>query len=280
MAEQRGWFELADARLYYEATGSGPVITFIHAGIADSRMWDDQVAYFAPNYRVIRYDVRGYGQTRATVTEGYLDIADLDALLTFLNVDKTVLVGLSRGAMIALDYTLAHPERVIALVEAAPGLDGFEVQPTPDEDAFITKLMAVYETGDIDQMNALEIQLWLDGLRRVGPPPSQAIRDKMLEMNGLASRHPDGQHKPAKPPVRSLDHLTEVKTPTLVMWGTADMKEIEMVCDELVSSLPNVQEFFFTDTAHMLNLEHPDKFNARIQAFIEPILKVRDSEAG
>ena len=55
--------DIREARLYFEAVGEGFPLVLIHAGIADSRMWDDQVAAFAPRYRVVRYDVRGFGQS-------------------------------------------------------------------------------------------------------------------------------------------------------------------------------------------------------------------------
>jgi len=52
-----------NAQIYYEVTGAGQPLVFIHSGIADSRMWDAQVAFFSKNYQVLRYDLRGFGQT-------------------------------------------------------------------------------------------------------------------------------------------------------------------------------------------------------------------------
>ncbi len=74
-----GFLEVPGASLYYECAGQGYPLVLIHAGIADSRMWDEQVAAFAPRYRVIRYDVRGFGQTRlgAGSFANYEDVAAL-----------------------------------------------------------------------------------------------------------------------------------------------------------------------------------------------------------
>jgi pimeloyl-ACP methyl ester carboxylesterase len=60
---QTGFVELNGANIYYEVAGDGPPLVLLHAGIADARMWDDQFAVFAQQYRVIRYDMRGYGKT-------------------------------------------------------------------------------------------------------------------------------------------------------------------------------------------------------------------------
>ncbi len=53
------------AYLYYEVAGEGPALVLVHARVADSRMWDPQVATFAPQHRVIRYDMRGFGRSSA-----------------------------------------------------------------------------------------------------------------------------------------------------------------------------------------------------------------------
>ena len=58
-----GFVQIDNARLYYETAGQGVPLVMIHAGVADSRQWDNEFAFFAPNYRVVRYDMRGYGKS-------------------------------------------------------------------------------------------------------------------------------------------------------------------------------------------------------------------------
>ena len=60
-----GYLDVDGARLYYESRGAGPAIVFVHAGIADSGMWDTQFAELAGDYRVVRYDMRNFGRTEA-----------------------------------------------------------------------------------------------------------------------------------------------------------------------------------------------------------------------
>src|SRR5438093_1062280 len=58
-----GWADVNGGRLHYEIYGRGPALVFLHAGIADSRMWDEQVRYFSDRYTVVRFDMRGFGQS-------------------------------------------------------------------------------------------------------------------------------------------------------------------------------------------------------------------------
>lgn len=116
--------EVNGTKLYYEMKGNGPAIVFIHSGGFDSRTWDDQFSAFSGRYTVIRYDVRGYGKSKAS-TKPYSDDEDLYQLLKSLKVQKAHLIGLSLGGRIAIDFTLTHPEMVTTLIPVAPGLSGF-----------------------------------------------------------------------------------------------------------------------------------------------------------
>ena len=118
-------------RLAYEVEGEGHPLTLIHAGLAHLRMWDEQVPAFAERYRVIRYDTRGFGRTTTDDVE-FSNRDDLRALLDHLGVERTHLLGLSRGAQIALDFTLESPERVSSLVWVAGGVGGFGGPEPPD----------------------------------------------------------------------------------------------------------------------------------------------------
>ncbi|HLH63151.1 MAG TPA: alpha/beta fold hydrolase [Ktedonobacteraceae bacterium] len=90
MAELRsesGFLDVQGASLYYEVTGQGQPLLFVHAGIADSRMWDEQIPVFAPQYKVIRYDLRGFGQS-ALPAGRFAYYEDPAALLRFLHIEK------------------------------------------------------------------------------------------------------------------------------------------------------------------------------------------------
>src|ERR1700686_488233 len=91
---ETGFVETDGTKLYYEVMGEGLPLVLIHGGYMDRRMWDDQFAVFAQHYRVIRYDVRGFGKTELPQVP-YTDRQDLYNLLSFLGVEKTYILALS-----------------------------------------------------------------------------------------------------------------------------------------------------------------------------------------
>ncbi len=118
---QTGFLDTQGAPLYYEVAGTGHPLLLIHAGVADSRMWDQQFQTFAQHYQVIRYDLRGFGQS--SVPAGpFANHKDTFALLEHLGIKQAHVIGISFGGLVALDFTLAFPEKVTALVLGAPGV--------------------------------------------------------------------------------------------------------------------------------------------------------------
>src|SRR5215212_377472 len=118
---QTGTADVNGARQFYEVVGKGKSLVLVHAGIADGRMWDPQVGPFAERYRVVRYDMRGFGGSPA-VAGAYSHHEDLRVLLDALCVEEAVLVGCSMGAKTVLDFALAYPERARALVLVGPAV--------------------------------------------------------------------------------------------------------------------------------------------------------------
>jgi pimeloyl-ACP methyl ester carboxylesterase len=155
-----GFAEVNGARLYYEIMGDGEPLILVHAGIADGRMWEGQLGAFARRYRVIRYDMRGYG--RSAMVEGpFSHREDLRALLDSLGIERAFLVGCSMGGGTIIDITLEHPGRARALVLVGSAVSGFEDGDDPPEQW--EELVAADEAGDLGRVSELEVQMWVDG---------------------------------------------------------------------------------------------------------------------
>ena len=122
-----GFAEIHGTQLYYDTLGEGHPLVLIHGGYMDRRMWDDQFHAFAKHYRVIRYDVRGFGKSELPPVP-YADRQDLFDLLNYLGVEKTYLLGLSLGGIIAIDFTLEHPTMVDALILVGSPIPGFPIE--------------------------------------------------------------------------------------------------------------------------------------------------------
>jgi 3-oxoadipate enol-lactonase len=111
-------------QLYYEVTGEGPPLVFVHSGGFDPRLWDEQFFAFADRHTVIRYDVRGHGESPPP-TKPYSDAEDLCSLLRWLHIGKAHAVGLSLGGSIVIDFALAHPQMIETLILVAPDVTGY-----------------------------------------------------------------------------------------------------------------------------------------------------------
>ncbi|MEA3335336.1 MAG: alpha/beta fold hydrolase [Chloroflexota bacterium] len=114
--------------MYYEMDGDGLPLIFVHAGIADHHMWDGQFEAFADRFQVIRYDMRGYGKSEP-VAGPFMHREDLRGIfevLDILDINSAVLVGCSMGGGMAIDFTLAYPERFNGLAVVGSSPSGFE----------------------------------------------------------------------------------------------------------------------------------------------------------
>lgn len=92
METQSGYFSRGSARLYYEVAGEGQPVVLLHAGVADSRQWNNEFKALAGSYRVLRYDLRGYGKSEPVAGE-FSHLADLLALLDHLHFDLPAMAG-------------------------------------------------------------------------------------------------------------------------------------------------------------------------------------------
>ena len=145
-----------NGELYFEVAGSGKPVLFIHAGVADCRMWDAQFTLFSQYYRVIRYDMRSYGKSHTETTE-FSNRQDIVDLFKFLQVEQASLIGISRGGQIAIDFTLEHPEYVSALIPVAAGVSGFDHPPDDSEKArhefeLFTHMDELWEKNAFDEL--------------------------------------------------------------------------------------------------------------------------------
>ena len=110
-----GYVDVPGGKLYYDAIGEGQPLVMIHDGLLHRKTWDYQFAKFQKYHRVIRYDRRGYGESSAP--EGpYSNEDDLLRVLDRFGLERAVLMGMSSGGGLAIDFALAHPERVKSLV--------------------------------------------------------------------------------------------------------------------------------------------------------------------
>ena len=111
------------ARLWVEEQGSGPAVLFVHGGLGDSRLWEPQARALAAHFRASATTCAS-GDAPSRRASSLSAVDDAIGVLDALGVERAAIVGLSMGGGLALDVTLAHPDRVWALVHVAAGVSG------------------------------------------------------------------------------------------------------------------------------------------------------------
>lgn len=248
--------------------GTGPALVFLHAGVADKRMWRDQMAAFADRFRVVAYDRRGFGETRCR-PETFSHMQDLRAVLDKLGIEQATLVGCSQGGRFAVDFALAYPQRVARLVLVAPAIGGApQPQELPDDiDTLLQQAEQAEDQQHYDLVNRIEAHMWLDGPRSVDGRVQGSARDLFLRMNIIPLKSPSpGKDEAA---TDSFKKLGKIAAPTLLIWGDLDFPHLQERCALLAKRIKGAQSAMMPGTAHLPNLEQPKQFNALLDAFLK-----------
>jgi pimeloyl-ACP methyl ester carboxylesterase len=259
------FLETNGARIAYDVTGDGPAVVLVHAGVANRSMWDDQVAVLKDAYRVIRYDTRGFGETE-TDAVAFSNRADIGALLDALGEASAHLVGLSRGGQIALDFALEFPDRVRSLTVAAGGVGGYESPAELPAETW-EPVEAMWKQKEWEALSDWETAFWADGPGQPAdrvPEIRRRVHGWILE-NYRAEKE-EGEPQPLDPPAET--RLGDLRAPLLVMLGTLDEPSTTDAMRHLASSVSGAQLEEF-ESAHMINLEHPERFNRVLREFLD-----------
>ena len=261
-----GFADINGAQLYYEVKGTGHPLLLVHAGVADSRMWDAQVEAFSDVYQVIRFDLRGFG--RSNMPSGaFSNYEDIRALLDYLEIKSVYLLGISFGGLVALDFALVYPDYVKALVLGAPSVSG--AIPTERIRRFWEAEDAAMEKGDLEGATELNLRLWVDGPHREVNQVSREVRKLVREMQLAIFKKEipdDAEEIDLEPP--AIERLGEVRVPVQVIVGRLDLEEKLELANRLVREIPDCQKIVIPGVAHMLNMEKTNVFNLSVLDFL------------
>lgn len=259
-------FDVNGTRLYCEVAGSGPVVVLLHGFTLDTRMWDDQFLALAQQFQVIRYDLRGFGRSDAPTTESYSHIEDLKALLDRLEIKRAVLVGLSKGGAVALDFALTYPGRVRALVLIDTVLGGFPWSAEGSaRDALVWQRA---QEGGIPAAKEswLTHPIFAPALRQ--PAVAARLRQILDDYSGWHFVNPN--------PERSLDppaaqRLAELRLPVLALVGELDVADFRAITELMAREAPSARQVIVPGAGHMANMEAPDLVLQLIADFLAGI---------
>jgi 3-oxoadipate enol-lactonase len=243
-----------------------------HGFLADKSSWDDQFLVFAQHYKVIRYDLRGFGSS-SPITEPYSQREDLSALLKFLGIEKAYLLGLSGSGSIAIDFTLEHPAMIDALIAVSSGLSGYQspVEASGEWPPEWKEFIEARQQGDNPRAAEAMLHYWIDGSKRPAEQVDPVVRERvhaMLLHNYSLPNDPNSwdMAQPLSEP--ALNRLSAISIPTLIIVGDKDEDDTLATADILSAEIKGAREVAISNTTHHPNMEKPLEFNRAVLDFL------------
>jgi len=243
-------------------------VLLLHAGIADSRMWEPQLAMLAEaGYAVIAPDLRGFGN-RALEPESFSHVRDAEALLD----GPAAVVGCSLGGRVALELTVYRPDLVKRLVVIAPGMPGW---PWSEETrAGWAEEETAYDAGDDDRAVEASLRLWIDGAGRppedVDPELRARVREMVLRSYELQrGAWEAGADEDSVLDGAVIDRLEEIECPTLVLVGENDVPDMRTIAAHVAEAVDDARLETISGASHLPSLERPDDVNPLLLAFLD-----------
>ena len=263
MGRRHGFAEVNGTRLYYEVAGAGHPLVLIHGFGLDTRMWDGQFDTLAERNRVVRYDVRGFGQSALPTDESFAHPDDLKALLEHLGISHAHVLGLSYGGNIAAGFAMAYPKATDALILIDSILGGFRWG------AFGRPLAKVWAAGKQSDVQAgreawLALGLFSPALEK--PDVAARLRAMVADYSGWhwtnSARAPD---------YGVMQRMETTTSPTLVIVGERDLPDFHEIADTFATRIPGARKLVMPGVGHMAPMEDPDRFNEIVLSFLAQV---------
>jgi pimeloyl-ACP methyl ester carboxylesterase len=266
MGVRSGYIELNKTTLYYEISGSGHPIVFIHGGFCDGRIWDDQFHIFAVDHKDIRYDLRGYGKSALPIQkEHYKHHEDLKALLDHLGIPKAHICGQSLGGAIAVDFVLSYPEMCSSLIVLGPWIFGYHSPSSKELLSRMDKTSLIFrEKG---KMAAIEHFYNDPIMMKTYKDPNIVLRVKELASD-YSFWHFENEDPVSSVDPPAIEQIGKINIPTMIITADNDLEPCKEIADLLALEIPNSQKVIIKDAGHDINVNKPSDFNKIVLDFI------------
>ncbi len=248
--------------MHYEVSGSGPWLTLSHSLAANLAMWDAQMTLLNQHFTVLRYDIRGHGQTQAT--EGAYTLEqladDAHALLKHLGISRTHWIGLSLGGMIGQIFAIRYPKLVDHVVIA----DSTGKAP-PNAASMWGERATLARTQGMSALVQPTLSRWFTDPYREKHPDVMAHIGHMIEgtqVEGYAGCCA------AIGVINTHDGLQGLQTPGLIVVGDQDMATPPAMSEQIHQHWPKSKYVVLKDAAHLSNIEQAAAFNDAVMKFI------------
>lgn len=258
---------------YYEQTGEGPSLVFVHGAFVDANIWEPQWKHFSSKYQVLRYDLRGHGRTGPSdldcyTMETYAD--DLAYLLNALSIDSAVVCGLSWGGGIAQAFAVRYPDRLIGLVLAGSTVS---MSVTLGEKLLRyvlfprSAMMLMIRTLSVDQFVRFSIWLSRITLGKHWLNRDESTFDYLRQCMVQITR---SEYLKIWDAIYGFDlaPLEKITCPTLVVTGERDSKMALRHTSEIIQRVPRVEARVLPAAYHAMTMEEPEAFNSLLEQFL------------
>ena len=258
---ESGYINVPNGKLYYESKGNGEeTIVFIHDGLVHHEIWDNQFTEFSKNYKVVRYDRRGYGKSPKPEFK-YSNVEDLNTVFTTLNIDKAIVMGMSAGGGLTIDFTLKYPDKVSSIVLVGAVVSGFGYT-----DHMMTRggRITAADFGKPDKL--LEYFLKEDPYEIA--PQNTKVKEKLWKLmqpyplDFTRGQLEEGPERPAK------EFLNEIKVSTLIVVGEFDIPDVFVHAGVIESGIKSAQKVIIQNAGHLVPIEQPKIFNQQVSSFL------------
>lgn len=257
----KGFKKVKDGQLYCEIIGDGEDLVFLHGFSLDHTMWKPQVSHFSQKYRVITYDMRGFGLSSKPVSK-YSHHEDLKALLDKLDVKSCNLVGLSLGGEVGIDFTLEYPGVVDSLTLLDSSLAGYT-----------SRNNAIKVDWDVQAMEQGVEQgkkNWINHAVFSTIKNSDTNRNLLSDMvNNYSGWHWINQDPRKKIMPFAIDRLDEIKVPIMICVGEKDLNYFKTVANIIHENINGSEFNIVPNSGHMVNIENPVYVNKLIEDFLQ-----------
>jgi len=255
--------EIRGARLRFRDDGLGPAVICVHGWTLDLESWEPQVAELARDYRIIRFDRRGFGLSSGLPSLAD-DVEDLVALCRRLGLNRVALAGTSQGARVVLRVAEIYPALVASLVlDGVPKIEG---TPTANESKELP-FQHYRELARTRGMPAFREEWLANPLVRL-TTEHKPTRDLLARM---VARYPgkdltDDWQPPAFPPSPGLESLS---VPVLLISGEYDLPGRRQAANDLARRLPHAERAEISMAHHLCNLDNPRAYSSAVRSFLD-----------
>ncbi len=258
---------------YYEQAGEGPSLVFIHGAFGDARLWEPQWRHFSPDFRVMRYDLRGHGRTGASDLDRYTMATyadDLVALMISLKIDSAVVCGLSWGGGIAQAFAVRNPDRLNGLV-----LAGSTVSMSVTLGEKLLRYVLFPRPAMMLMIRMLRVEQFVRFsllLARLTLGRQWVNRDEhtMDYLRHCMLQIEQNEYLKIWGAIYGFDlqPLERIRCPTLVLNGERDTKMVLRHTREILRRVPQAETHVLPAAYHAMTLEQPEAVNEILERFL------------